>query len=165
MKSGAFLSALALATACGGTPTGLATLDVEADGSVTAYLTDELGAIIYVEGTYLQIRGERTNFTYAGSQESSNLICEQLPTSGPLELRLTAPFGNCPEIHVAAYNYAPPVTTRADGTDETAPDVPLAQRCSTYQTLMHATFWIPNGCEAVRSEDPNPTPVDTSTTS
>ncbi len=164
MKWAAVTAALGVA-ACGGIPTGLATIEVDPDGTVTAYLTDSAGAIVYVEGTYLQIRGERTKFTYGGSGQSSNLICEQLPTSGPLELRLTAAFMDCPEIHVAAYNYAPPVTTKADGTEVSAADVPLAQRCSTYQTLMHSTFWIPGGCEDVRSDDPDARPVDTSTTS
>ncbi len=154
---------LTAAVACGAPPTGLATIDVAEDGTVTAYLTDTAGALIYLEDTYLQVRGERTNFTYAGEAGSAHRLCEQLPTSGPLELRMTASFSNCPEVHVAAYHYAPPVTTKSDGTKVPADDVPVEERCSTYQTLMHSTFWIPGGCEDVRTDEPFPV-TETSTT-
>lgn len=159
----ALAAALTCLVGCGGPPVGLATVEVAADGTVTAYLTDPAGGLIYLENAYLQIRGERTNFTYAGQRGSVQQLCEQVPTSGPLELRMTAPFTDCPEVHVAAYAYAPPVTKKSDGTKVPAPDVPVTERCSTYQTLMHSTFWIPGGCEEVRTDAPFPTTTETST--
>lgn len=146
------LLVLTTLAACGGAPSGFAKLSVDEDGAVTAYLTDEAGGIVYFENVYLQVRGERTRFNYAGSQGAVQTLCEQLPTSGPLEMRMTASFDVCPEVHVAAYFYDPPTETLRDGTKVTADDVPAAERCSTYQTLLHSTFWLPGGCEDVRTE-------------
>ncbi len=140
---------------CGGQdldPPAFVQLQVVSDGTVTAYLTDFEGVVVYEEGTYLQIRGERTGFIYAGSSESPQRICEQLPVSGSLELRLTTPFEYCPEIHVAAYRHEPPITITADGTKVQAAEVPLAERCSTHQTLIDVAYWLPSGCENVRAD-------------
>jgi len=146
------LLGLGLAAGCGGVPSGLVKIDVSEDGSVSAYLTDVNGALVYHQDVYLQVRGERTNLNYAGAGAPVTQVCDQLPTSGPLELRLTASFDVCPEVHVAAYYYEPPTETKRDGTKVSAPDVPVEERCTTYQTLMHSTFWLPGGCEEVRSE-------------
>lgn len=144
--------AAVFAAGCGAMPSGLVKVDVSEDGSVSAYLTDEAGGIVYYDTIYLQVRGERTGFNYAGAEGQVVSLCDQLPSAGPLELRMTATFDQCPEVHVAAYHYEPPTRTKYDGTKVPADDVPVPERCSTYQTLLHSTFWLPGGCEEVRSE-------------
>ena len=167
MKSGQLVAPLLLAlgaAACEpGVPSGLVTFDVTEDGAVSIYLSDEAGQIVAPEGTYLQVRGVRTKLQYAGDGEVE-VLCAQVPTSGPLELRMTAGFEYCPEIHAAALFYAPPETKRADGTTIEATPVAPALRCTTDAVLMHTDFWLPGDCEDIRGTNPTD-PTETSTTS
>jgi hypothetical protein len=149
------LSALLAAAGCGGAPSGLVTMDVAADGTVSIYMVDEAGGLIAPSDVYLQVRGVRTQIQYAGAA-ASDTICTQLPASGPLEVRITSAFEDCPEVHAAAYYFDPPSMKRADGTSYPPPDVAVTQRCTTYAGLLHTTVWLPAGCEDVRGEGTSP---------
>ena len=138
-------------SACGGVPSGLVSIDVAEDGTVSVYLVDDAGGIVAPKDVYLQVRGVRTEIQYAGADATTS-ICTQLPSSGPLEVRITTAFEDCPEVHAAAYYYDPPTTKRSDGTSYPEPDVAVAQRCTTYATLMHTSVWLPAGCEDVRGD-------------
>ena len=141
---------LGLVVGCG-SPGGLVTMDVAEDGTVSIYLVDDAGAITAPDDVYLQVRGVRTQIQFAGA-EASDTICTQLPKSGPLEVRITSAFEDCPEVHAAAYVYDPPTMKRTDGTSYPPPEVAVPQRCTTYSSLLHTSVWLPAGCEQVRGD-------------
>lgn len=117
-------------------------IDVAEDGTVRIELVSESGEPVRGSDLYVRVRGVRTELLYAASAPVDTL-CEQLPTAGPLVLRLTAPMSDCPEIHAAAYRHEPPEP--ADGEDP-EPLVPVSERCSTHQSLLSTLIWSAGAC-------------------
>lgn len=158
MKSGQLILTLLLAVSAAscqpGVPSGLVTFDVSEDGTVAIYLTDAAGAIVAPDDVYLQVRGVRTSLQYAGQGEVET-FCVQLPKAGPLELRLTAGFEFCPEVHASGIFYSPPEQRRPDGTTIEPNLVAPAQRCTDRDSvLLHTAFWLPSNCENIRGSNP-----------